>query len=68
MGKTLEYLTRYLLQVECRYCGDAVYPDEDDARETVRGWMDEDISSMDELRARVNRTCDGCAQFLDKDD
>jgi hypothetical protein len=64
----MEFLTRYLLTVECRYCGDAVYPHEDDARETVQGWMEEDIRSIDELRARVNRTCDGCEHMLDKDD
>jgi hypothetical protein len=55
---TVERFTRYLLTVECRYCGDSVYPHEDDARETVKQWMEhEDIHTIDDLRARADRIC-----------
>jgi hypothetical protein len=63
---TVERFTRYLLTIECRYCGDSVYPHEDDARETVKQWMEcEDIHTIDDLRARADRTCDGCAHMME---
>jgi hypothetical protein len=64
---TVERFTRYLLKVQCDYCPDDVYPHEDDARETVRYWIEyEGIRTIDDLRARVDRTCDGCAHGIEK--
>jgi hypothetical protein len=63
---SVERFTRYLLTVECDYCSSDVYPHEDDAREIVWHWIEcEDIRTMDDLRARVDRTCDGCAHMME---
>jgi len=62
----VEAMTKYLVRVQCEYCGSEVYPHEDDARATVEHWIEfEDVHDIDDLRARVERTCDGCAHMMD---
>jgi hypothetical protein len=63
-----ERFTRYLLAVQCQYCSSDVYPHEDAAHELVGEWMQcEGASTIDDIRARVSRTCDGCDHMLDSD-
>lgn len=64
-----ERCVRYMMKIECRYCGSEVYPHEDDARELVCEWIKhDDLRDIDGLKQRVERTCDGCEHMLDKDD
>jgi hypothetical protein len=64
--REVEPFTRYLMKVQCRYCSTEVYPHEDDASEAVKHWMEyEDVRTIDDLRARMDRTCDGCRHMMD---
>jgi hypothetical protein len=58
-----ERFTRYLLTVQCKYCSTVVYPHEDDARNLVAAQYD-GVTTIDDVRQRVSRTCDGCAHML----
>jgi hypothetical protein len=65
----VERCVRYMLMVQCEYCGTEVYPDYDDAFHQAEYWIKyEDIHDIEDLKARVDRTCDGCGHFLFKDD
>jgi hypothetical protein len=69
MVSLAERFTRYLLTVQCRHCSDQIYPHEDDARNLVAEWTQYDgVTTIDNIRQRVSRTCDGCAHMLEKDD
>ena len=46
----------YIMKIQCQHCGTEVYPDEDDARDTVTYWIErEDIHTIDDLRGRAER-------------
>jgi hypothetical protein len=56
----VERFTNYAMKVQCKYCGTEVYPDRDEARKRVEYWVEyEGLRTIDDLRARVSRTCDG---------
>lgn len=70
---TVESITNYLVQVECRYCGSEVYPssfphDDRGVRRVAEMWTAEGIETIDDVRSLVERTCDGCRHCLEKDD
>jgi DNA (cytosine-5)-methyltransferase 1 len=51
----------YLLQVQCQYCGDDVYPNEHEARVAILEWeAPGDVLTIDDVR--VEPTCDHCAR------
>ena len=59
----------YMLKVQCKYCSTEVYPFEDDARDQVEDWIKyDDVRSINDLKCRIERTCDGCNHFLEKDE
>jgi hypothetical protein len=69
MSSLIERFANYIMKVQCRYCSTEVYPHEDEARDQVAYWIEyEGVHTIDDLRARVERTCDGCNHMLDTDD
>ena len=65
----VESITRYLMKVECDYCGTEVWPDEEAAQDEAEHLVKYmGVTNIDELRACIERTCDGCRHFLEKDD
>ena len=70
---TAESITNYLVQVECRYCGSEVYPssfphDDRGVRRVAAMWIEDGVETIEEVRDRVVRMCDGCRHFLERDD
>src|SRR5262245_48087588 len=69
MMDLVERSVRYMMMIECKFCGDEVYPDEDEARELVRFWIDDDgMKDIEGLKERIDRTCDHCEDVLTRDD
>jgi DNA-directed RNA polymerase subunit RPC12/RpoP len=65
----IERFTKYLMKVECKYCGDEVYPHEEDARDQAEYWFDyDDAKDIEALKARLDRVCNYCNDKLDSDD
>jgi hypothetical protein len=74
---TVDSIANYLSKVECRYCGSDVYSSSDrykgdwfedsDVYQIARQWVSEGVETIDDVRDRVSRTCDGCRHFLDDD-
>jgi hypothetical protein len=61
----LERCVNYMLQVQCKHCSTEVYPDEDEARDRAEYWIEyDDVHNIEDLKARIDRTCDGCSHFL----
>jgi hypothetical protein len=69
IDQLLERCVSYMGNVECRHCGNEVYPIEEEAREMARDWIEmRYVSDIDTLRQAIDRTCDHCQHMLNKDD
>jgi hypothetical protein len=69
MTSFIEKCVRYMSKIECRYCGEYVYPHEDDARDLAEHWIQVDgMTDIAGLRQRIDRTFDYCDHMQSKDD
>jgi hypothetical protein len=62
----VERCVRYMMKVECKWCGSEVYPDEDEARAQAERWVEsDDMQDIEDLKERIDRECDGCRHMLE---
>ena len=63
-------ITRYLMKVQCDFCGEEVWPDEESAQDEAEHLIEhyDGVGDAEELNSYIERTCDGCRHFLEKDD
>jgi hypothetical protein len=65
----VERLTKYLLMMECKRCGELVFPHESDAIDEAKFLVDNDCGDdVPYYASMVDKLCDYCRHVSDKDD